>query len=131
MPPRPIPELLAPAGSLEAVRAAIANGADAVYCGASRFNARDDGAQLSLDDLEQACLLAHERGARIYLTLNVLIKPHELVDALVYLGECIDRGIDAAIVQDVGLIRLIAKAYPGFEVHGSTQMAHCHPEKVL
>ena len=122
MPPRPIPELLAPAGSLEAVRAAIANGADAVYCGASRFNARDDGAQLSLDDLEQACLLAHERGARIYLTLNVLIKPHELVDALVYLGECIDRGIDAAIVQDVGLIRLIAKAYPGFEVHGSTQM---------
>jgi len=122
MPARQIPELLAPAGSLEAVRAAVANGADAVYCGASRFNARDDGAQLSLDDLEQACLLAHERGARIYLTLNVLIKPQELVDALLYLGECIERGIDAAIVQDVGLIRLIAKAYPGFEVHGSTQM---------
>ncbi|MFM8567583.1 MAG: DUF3656 domain-containing protein [Gemmatimonadota bacterium] len=122
MSPRQIPELLAPAGSLEAVRAAVANGADAVYCGASRFNARDDGAQLSLDDLEQACLLAHERGARIYLTLNVLIKPHELTEALLYLGECIDRGIDAAIVQDVGLIRLIAKAYPGFEVHGSTQM---------
>ena len=122
MAPRQIPELLAPAGSLEAVRAAVANGADAVYCGASRFNARDDGAQLSLDDLEQACLLAHERGIRIYLTLNVLIKPHELTEALLYLGQCIDRGIDAAIVQDVGLIRLIAKAYPGFEVHGSTQM---------
>lgn len=122
MSPSPIPELLAPAGSLEAVRAAVANGADAVYCGASRFNARDDGAQLSLDDLEQACLLAHERGARIYLTLNVLIKPQELADALLYLGECIDRGIDAAIVQDVGLIRAIARAYPGFEVHGSTQM---------
>ena len=119
---RPIPELLSPAGSLEAVRAAIANGADAVYCGASRFNARDDGAQLSLEDLEQACLLAHERGARIYLTLNVLIKPQELAEALRYLGECIDRGIDAAIVQDVGLIRAIARAYPGFEVHGSTQM---------
>lgn len=119
---RPIPELLAPAGSLDAVRAAVANGADAVYCGASRFNARDDGAQLTLDELEQACLIAHERGARIYLTLNILIKPAELADALAYLGECIDRGIDAAIVQDIGLIRLIQRVYPGFEVHGSTQM---------
>ena len=64
---RPIPELLAPAGSLEAVRAAVANGADAVYCGASRFNARDDGAQLSLDDLEQACLLAHEQIGRAHV----------------------------------------------------------------
>ncbi len=119
---RPIPELLAPAGSLDAVRAAVANGADAVYCGASRFNARDDGAQLTLDELEQACLIAHERGARIYLTLNILIKPAELTDALAYLGECIDRGIDAAIVQDVGLVRLIQRTYPGFEIHGSTQM---------
>ena len=117
-----LPELLAPAGTLEAVRAAVANGADAVYCGASRFNARDDGAQLTLDELEQACLIAHERGARIYLTLNVLIKPAELADALLYLGECIDRGIDAAIVQDIGLIRAIQRAYPTFEVHGSTQM---------
>ena len=119
---RRIPELLAPAGSLEAVRAAVANGADAVYCGAEKFNARDDGAQLSLDDLEQACLIAHERGARIYLTLNILIKPAELRDALLFLGECIDRGIDAAIVQDIGLVRLIQRVYPGFEIHGSTQM---------
>jgi U32 family peptidase len=119
---RTIPELLAPAGSLEAVRAAVANGADAVYCGASRFNARDDGAQLTLDELEQACLIAHERGARIYLTLNILVKPQELEEALAYLGECIDRGIDAAIVQDLGLVRLIQRVYPGFEIHGSTQM---------
>ncbi len=119
---QPIPELLAPAGSLEAVRAAVANGADAVYLGASRFNARDDGAQLTLDELEQACLIAHERGARIYLTLNILVKPVELRDALLYLGECIDRGIDAAIVQDIGLIRLVQAAYPGFEIHGSTQL---------
>ncbi len=119
---RRIPELLAPAGSLEAVRAAVANGADAVYCGASKFNARDDGAQLTLDDLEQACLIAHERGARIYLTLNILIKPAEMSDALGFLGECIDRGIDAAIVQDIGLIRAIQRTFPGFEIHGSTQM---------
>ncbi len=118
----PVPELLAPAGTLEAVRAAVANGADAVYLGASRFNARDDGAQLTLDELEQACTLAHARGVRVYLTFNILIKPAELADALTYLGECIDRGIDAAIVQDVGIVRLIQRVYPQLEVHGSTQM---------
>ena len=122
MPSRAIPELLAPAGSLDAVRAALANGADAVYLGAARFNARDEGAQLSLDELAEACRLAHGRGKRIYLTLNVLIKPSELVDALMFLGEAIDRGIDAVIVQDVGLIRLIRRLYPKLEIHGSTQM---------
>ncbi|MFL5581699.1 MAG: DUF3656 domain-containing protein [Gemmatimonadaceae bacterium] len=119
---KPIPELLAPAGTLDAVRAAVANGADAIYLGAERFNARDDGAQLSLDELEQACALAHSRGRRIYLTLNVLVKPAELADALEFLGECVDRGIDACIVQDVGLVRLIQKVYPALEIHGSTQM---------
>jgi putative protease len=119
---RRIPELLAPAGSLDAVRAAVANGADAVYMGASRFNARDEGAQLTLDELGEACRLAHERGRRIYLTLNILIKPAELADALMFLGEAVDRGIDAVIVQDIGLIRLIQRVYPGLEIHGSTQM---------
>ncbi len=118
----PVPELLAPAGSLDAVRAAIANGADAVYLGAERFNARDDGAQLTMDEVGEACALAHERGRRIYLTLNVLIKPAELTDALRFLGQAVDRGIDAAIVQDVGLVRLIQRVYPGLEIHGSTQM---------
>jgi U32 family peptidase len=62
---RSVPELLAPAGSLDAVRAAVANGADAVYLGTSRFNARDEGAQLTLDDLGLACRIAHERGRKI------------------------------------------------------------------
>ena len=117
-----VPELLAPAGSLDAVRAAVANGADAVYLGAEKFNARDEGAQLTLAELEVACRIAHARGTRIYLTLNTLVKPAELVEALEFLGETIDRGIDAAIVQDIGLIRLIQRVYPGFEIHGSTQM---------
>src|SRR5215208_1076178 len=117
-----IPELLAPAGSLEAVRAAVANGANAVYLGAARFNARDDGAQLTLDELEAACQLAHARGVRVYLTFNVLIKPSELAEALRYLGDGIDRGIDAAIVQDGGVVRLIRRVYPELEIHGSTQM---------
>lgn len=119
---RRVPELLAPAGSLDAVRAAVANGADAVYLGAERFNARDEGAQLTLDELEGACALAHAQGVRIYLTMNTLLKSAELPDALALLGEAIDRGVDAAIVQDVGFIRLVQRVYPGFELHGSTQM---------
>ncbi|MBL0172473.1 MAG: U32 family peptidase [Gemmatimonadaceae bacterium] len=118
----PIPELLAPAGTLDAVRAAVANGANAVYLGASMYNARDEGAQLTLDELAQACAIAHARGARVYLTFNVLIKPSELHEALAYLGECVDRGIDAAIVQDLGVVRLIQAVYPQLEIHGSTQM---------
>ncbi|MEO7368916.1 MAG: DUF3656 domain-containing protein, partial [Gemmatimonadaceae bacterium] len=117
-----IPELLAPAGSLDAVRAAVANGADAVYLGAEKFNARDEGAQLTLDEVEIACRLAHSRGTRIYLTFNTLVKPAELESAISFLGEAIDRGIDAAIVQDIGIVRLIQAVYPGFEIHGSTQM---------
>src|SRR5882672_5205629 len=126
--PRPVPELLAPAGSLDAVRAALGNGADAIYLGVDKFNARDEGAQLTLDDLEQSCRLAHAYGARIYLTFNILFKPAELHDALQHLGRCIDRGIDAAIVQDLGAVRLINKLYPGLEIHGSTQMT-VHDER--
>jgi U32 family peptidase len=117
-----VPELLAPAGSLDAVRAALANGADAVYLGAERFNARDDGAQLTLDEVERASAMAHAHGARVYLTFNILLKPAELRDALLHLGDCVDRGIDAAIVQDIGAVRLIRRVYPGLEIHGSTQM---------
>ena len=119
---RPIPELLSPAGSLDAVRAAVANGADAVYLGAQRFNARDEGAQLSLDELGEACQIAHSRGRRIYLTLNILVKPGEIAEALTFLGEAVDRGIDAVIVQDLGLVALIRVLYPDLEIHGSTQM---------
>src|SRR3954466_11779802 len=119
---RQIPELLAPAGSLDAVKAALANGADAVYLGAARFNARDEGAQLTRGEVGEAWRMAHGRGARIYLTLNILIKPAELHDALMFLGEAIDRGIDAVIVQDIGLVKLIREIYPDLEIHGSTQM---------
>ena len=120
--PRLIPELLAPAGTLDAVRAAVANGANAVYLGAERFNARDEGAQLTLDEVGEACRIAHAHGARVYLTFNILFKPAELRDALIHLGECVDRGIDAAIVQDLGAVRLIQRVYPDLEIHGSTQM---------
>jgi putative protease len=115
-------ELLAPAGSLDSVRAAIANGANSVYLGVERFNARDEGAQLTFDELDQACAMARARGVRVYLTLNVLLKPSELEDALLLLGDAIDRGVSAVIAQDLGFIKLIQRVYPGFEIHGSTQM---------
>src|SRR5579862_4144032 len=108
---RTVPELLSPAGSLDAVRAAVANGADAVYLGAGGFNARDDGAQLTLDDLGAACRIAHAAGARIYFTLNILTKQTELRAALELLAEAVDRGIDAVIVQDIGLITLIRRVF--------------------
>lgn len=117
-----IPELLAPAGTLDSVRAAVANGANAVYLGASMYNARDEDAQLSLDELAQACAMAHAHGVRVYLAFNVLLKSRELIPALEYLGDCIDRGIDAAIVQDLGVVRLIKQVYPDLEIHGSTQI---------
>jgi putative protease len=117
-----VPELLAPAGSLDAVRAAIANGANSVYLGVERFNARDEGAQLTFEELEQACAMTRSRGVRVYLTLNVLIKQEELEDALELLGDAIDRGVSAVIAQDLGFIRLVQRVYPGFEIHGSTQM---------
>lgn len=117
------PELLAPAGSFDAARAAFANGADAVYLGVGRFNARDDGAQLSLDELAAVCRLAHGHGGRVFLTLNTLVKQTEVADALDLLGECVDRGIDAVLVQDIGLITLIRTVFPALEIHGSTQMS--------
>src|SRR5690606_37630880 len=82
----------------------------------------DEGAQLSLDEVGEACRMAHERGRRIYLTLNILLKPRELRDALLFLGAATDRGVDAVIVQDIGLVRLIRAVYPELEIHGSTQM---------
>lgn len=118
-----MPELLAPAGSIDAVRAAVANGADAIYLGAGGFNARDDGAQLTLPELGDACRLAHAHAARVYFTLNVLVKPGELTDALMLLHEAVDAGIDAVIVQDIGVIRLIRRLFPDLEIHGSTQMS--------
>ena len=113
MPSRHIPELLAPAGSLDAVRAAVANGADAVYLGATRFNARDEGAQLSLDELADACRIAHERQRRIYLTLNVLIKPAELVDALAFLGAVNADVLPQHLVDDPNPLRLTVEVFRG------------------
>jgi U32 family peptidase len=116
------PELLAPAGSPDALRAALAAGADAVYLGVETFNARRNAANFSYDDLAAACDRAHLAGRRVYLTLNTLILPDEMPAALDVAAQAWHRGVDALIVQDLGLFAELRACYPEIELHTSTQM---------
>lgn len=114
-------ELLAPAGTPDALRAAIAAGADAVYVGLGAFNARAANGGFSLAELSSACVLAHAHGARVYATLNVYVRDDELGDAVALAGSALAAGADALIVADMGLITRIRAALPGAELHLSTQ----------
>ena len=122
-PPAPVrPEVLAPAGDWTCVRAAVENGADAVYFGLERFNARMRAKNLTQADLPELMAFLHERGARGYVTFNTLVFADELAEAEDYLRGMIAAGVDAAIVQDVGICRLIRALSPDFPIHCSTQM---------
>ncbi len=114
-------ELLAPAGTPDALRAAIAAGADAVYVGLGAFNARAANGGFSLTELSSACVLAHAHGARVYVTLNVYVRDDELGDAVALAGSALAAGADALIVADMGLITRIRAALPDAELHLSTQ----------
>lgn len=114
-------ELLAPAGTPDALRAAIAAGADAVYVGLGSFNARAANGGFSLAELSTACVLAHAHGARVYVTLNVYVRDDELGDAVALAGSALAAGADALIVADMGLITRIRAALPDAELHLSTQ----------
>ncbi len=117
------PELLAPAGNRESFEAAIAAGADAVYLGAGEgFNARNNAENFGAEDLEAACRDAHLRGRKVYLTANTLVMPGEMDDALRIVEDAAARGIDAAIIQDVGLAQRLREELPQLELHTSTQM---------
>lgn len=114
-------ELLAPAGTPDALRAAIAAGADAVYVGLGAFNARAANGGFSLVELSSACVLAHAHGARVYVTFNVYVRDDELGDAVALAGSALAAGADALIVADMGLITRIRAALPDAELHLSTQ----------
>src|SRR5690606_20109298 len=116
------PELLAPAGDWECARAAVENGADAIYFGLERFNARMRAKNFTQADLPELMAFLHRRGVRGYVTFNTLVFTRELADAADYLRTIIAAGVDAAIVQDVGICRLIRQLSPDFPIHGSTQM---------
>ena len=121
-----LPELLCPAGSMEALEAAVACGADAVYLGASEFNARINAHNFSFEELGEAVSLAHSRGARVYLTLNTLMYDREALSLLDTAYRAAREGVDALIVADIGAAEMIHKALPKLPLHASTQMSgHC------
>ncbi|MFM7102505.1 MAG: peptidase U32 family protein, partial [Verrucomicrobiota bacterium] len=124
------PELLAPAGDWECVRAAVENGADAVYFGLDRFNARMRAKNFTAADLPALMAFLHRRGVRGYVTFNTLVFTDELGAAAEYLEEVLAAGVDAAIVQDVGICRLIRRISPDFPIHASTQMTVTSPAGV-
>lgn len=124
MPSKPValPELLAPAGDWECAKAAVENGADAIYFGLDRFNARMRARNFTEADLPRLMEFLHRRGVRGYVSFNTLVFANELADAKRFLRACILAGVDAAIVQDVGICRLIRRLSPDFPIHASTQM---------
>jgi U32 family peptidase len=116
------PKLLAPAGNWECAKAAIENGADAIYFGLERFNARMRAENFTEADLPELMSWLHQRGVKGYVTLNTLVFSHELGSAEQYIRSMILAGVDAAIVQDVGICKLIRHLSPDFPIHASTQM---------
>jgi U32 family peptidase len=117
------PELLAPAGDWECARAAVENGADGVYFGLERFNARMRANNFATTDLPKLMEFLHRRGVRGYVTFNILAFTEEFAEAERYLRAIMAAGVDAAIVQDVGVCRLIRQLSPDFPIHASTQMS--------
>ena len=118
----PSVELLAPAGGAEALHAAVAGGADAVYLGLDAFNARRNADNFTLETLGEACDYAHLRGVRVYVTLNTAILPSEVDRALECARQAYRAGADAFIVQDVGVAAELARSLPQARLHISTQM---------
>ncbi|MEO0355568.1 MAG: DUF3656 domain-containing protein [Cyanobacteria bacterium P01_A01_bin.3] len=116
------PELLAPAGDWDCAKAAVENGADAIYFGLDKFNARMRAHNFTEGDLAELIPWLHQRGVKAYVTFNTLTFADELAQAEQYLRAIIAAGVDAAIVQDVGICRLIRHLSPDFPIHASTQM---------
>ena len=116
-------ELLSPAGSPEALRAAVQSGADAVYLGMGSFNARRSAKNFSEEDFAAALRYCHERGVRVFLTLNTLLSDRELPEALESARLASRLGVDAVLVQDWGLFQLLRKSLPDLPLHASTQMS--------
>ena len=116
-------ELLAPAGSMEALRAAVCNGADAVYLGADTFNARMNARNFSAADLQEAVVYCHVRGVKVHLTLNTLVLDREMPRAADLIRLAASCGVDAFIVQDLGVVSLCRQLAPDVPIHASTQMS--------
>jgi len=115
-------ELLAPGGDIDSIKAAILAGADAVYCGLNKLNARNRATNIDFEDLQGILNLAHGHGCKIFLTLNILIMGSEIPYLIRLLNKLVNTRIDGVIVQDFGLFYLLSKYFKGLEIHASTQM---------
>ena len=116
-------ELLAPAGSMEALRAAVQNGANAVYLGCGPFNARQSAKNFTPQTLAEAVKYCHIRGVAVHLTLNTLVSDKESADCAALIRHAASCGVDAFIVQDLGVLQMCKQIAPHVPIHGSTQMS--------
>ncbi|MCI8962042.1 MAG: U32 family peptidase [Clostridia bacterium] len=124
-------ELLCPVGNFDCLKAAVQNGTDAVYLGASNFSARASATNFSFEELKQAVEYAHIRDVKVHLALNTLIKNSELDSALSLASYAYEIGVDAIIVQDLGLAKILIKSFPKLPIHASTQMTIHNLEGVV
>ncbi len=124
-------ELLSPAGSMESFIAAINSGADAVYLGGSKFSARAYASNFNNEQMVKAIDYAHSYNVKVYVTMNTLLKQNEMKEAVKYAGYLYEIGVDALIIQDIGLINMCRNIYPDLELHGSTQMSIHNGEGAL
>ena len=116
-------ELLAPAGSMDALRAAVQNGANAVYLGCGTFNARQSAKNFTPDTLTEAVKYCHVRGVQVHLTLNTLVSDREMDKLAELIRHAATINVDAFIVQDLGVVQLCRQIAPHVPIHGSTQMS--------
>ena len=124
-------ELLAPGGDVEAIKAAIVAGANAVYCGMDNFNARNRAKNLSFDDLTGILRLAHKYSCEVFLTINVVILEQEIPTLFKFLNRLVNTRIDGIIVQDLGVFNLVKKYFPTLDIHASTQLTTVNEGQVL
>jgi U32 family peptidase len=127
---RKIPELLAPAGSMDAVIAAVQCGADAIYCGLHRFSARATAVNFSMAEMTEVIRYCHQFGVKVYITVNTLINDEDMDEVIFTVVEAAKKGADAFIIQDFGLMHVLHQRYPQIELHASTQMHIHHPEQI-
>lgn len=115
-------ELLAPGGDVDSIKAAIIAGANAVYCGLDRFNARSQAKNISLDDLNGILRLAHKNDCEVFLTLNIIIIEREIPALMSLLNKLVNTSLDGIIIQDLGVFYILNKYFPTLNIHASTQM---------
>jgi U32 family peptidase len=124
-------ELLAPGGDVDSIKAAIIAGADAVYCGLDKFNARNRATNISFDNLYGILRLAHKNNCKVFLTLNIIIVDSEIKALIALLNKLINTRIDGIIIQDLGLFYLLSNYFKGFKIHASTQLTTHNEGQIL